>query len=138
MARHLELVAHIGGTGFPPDEALERAWSAGVWERTGGRRSGAPMARQIDAIRASGDRTAELHRITAPTLVVHGDRDLLVHPSGGRATAAAIRGARNVEIPGMGHNLAPGVLDRLVGLTTELAHAHGARVVPAPSAGEPV
>lgn len=138
VTRHLELMAHIGGPGFPPDEAWERAWATAVWERTGGGRSGAPVARQIDAIRASGDRTAELRRITAPTLVVHGDRDLMVHPSGGRATAAAIRGARHVEIAGMGHHLAPGVLGRLVELTTELARTHGARPVPAPSTGEPV
>lgn len=138
VTRHLELLAHIGGPGFPPDEALERAWATTLWERTGGRPSGAPVARQIDAIRASGDRTAELRRITAPTLVVHGDRDLLVHPSGGRATAAAIRGARHVEIAGMGHHLAPGVLDRLVDLTTELARTHGARVAPAPATGETV
>ncbi|MFE2009036.1 alpha/beta fold hydrolase [Streptomyces sp. NPDC059491] len=138
VARHLDLVAHIGGLGFPPDEALERAWATSVWERTAGGRSGAPVARQIDAIRASGDRTAQLGRITAPTLVVHGDRDLLVHPSGGRATAAAIPGARHVEIAGMGHHLAPGVLDRLTDLVTELARTHGARVAPAPSAGEPV
>ncbi|MFJ5829096.1 alpha/beta fold hydrolase [Streptomyces sp. NPDC093089] len=127
------MLAHIGGRGFPPDEAAERAWATALWERTGGRPSGAPVARQIDAIRASGDRTAELRRITAPTLVVHGDRDLLVHPSGGRATAAAIPGARHVEIAGMGHHLAPGVLDRLVDLTTALARTHGARPATTPT-----
>ena len=79
------------------------------------------MPRQISAIQASGDRTDELRRITAPTLVVHGRRDRMVHPSGGRATAAAIPGARHVEIPGMGHHLAPGVVDRLV----ELDHRAG-------------
>ena len=64
----------------------------------------------------SGDRTAELSRISVPTLVIHGDRDPIVHPSGGRATAAAITGARHVTIAGMGHDLAPGVTDRLVEL----------------------
>ena len=53
-----------------------------------------------------------------PTLVIHGDRDRIVHPSGGRATAAAITGARHVTIAGMGHDLAPGVTDRLVELIT--------------------
>ncbi|MFI6937780.1 alpha/beta fold hydrolase [Streptomyces sp. NPDC050418] len=135
---HIALLAHIGGTGFAPDEAEERAWARGLWERTEGKRSGAQVARQIDAIRASGDRTAELRRITAPTLVVHGDRDRMVHPSGGRATAAAIQGAEHVEIAGMGHHLAPGVLRRLVGLTTELARTHGAALAPVPATGEPV
>nr|WP_275564036.1 alpha/beta fold hydrolase [Kitasatospora sp. SID7827] len=120
--RHLAMLDHIGGPGHPYDPARERAWTAGLWARTGGTHTGAPVARQIDAIRASGDRTAELRRITAPTLVVHGDTDRMVHPGGGRATAAAIPGARYVEIPGMGHHLAPGLLDRLVDLATGLAH----------------
>ena len=88
--------------------------------RNGGARAGAPVARQIGAIQASGDRTAELARITAPTLVVHGDVDRMVHPSGGRATADAIPGARHVQLRGTAHPLAPGVVDRLVELTTDL------------------
>jgi pimeloyl-ACP methyl ester carboxylesterase len=63
------------------------------------------MARQIQAMQASGDRTAELASITAPTLVIHGDRDLIVAPSGGEATAAAIPHARHIVVPGMGHHL---------------------------------
>ncbi|WP_329062311.1 alpha/beta fold hydrolase [Amycolatopsis sp. NBC_01480] len=117
--RHLSLLSHIGSKTFPPDEALERTWATGAWERSGGVNPGVP--RQISAIQASGDRTAELRRITAPTLVVHGDADLMVHPSGGRATAQAIPGARHVEITGLRHHLPPGVLDRLVELTTGLA-----------------
>ncbi|WP_232807086.1 alpha/beta fold hydrolase [Geodermatophilus chilensis] len=74
----------------------------------------------LGAIPASGYRTADLARITAPTPVVHGDRDLMVHPTGGRATADATPGARHVETAGMGHHLAPGVVDRLVELTTDL------------------
>ena len=31
---------------------------------------------------------------TLPTVVIHGTKDLMCHPSGGRATAAAIPGAR--------------------------------------------
>jgi pimeloyl-ACP methyl ester carboxylesterase len=40
-----------------------------------------------------------------PTLVVHGEADPLVRPAGGRATAAAVPGARLRTFPGMGHNL---------------------------------
>lgn len=69
------------------------------------------------------DRTAELRNVTAPTLVIHGDRDLIVHPSGGRATAAAIPGARHISIAGMGHGLAPAVTGRLVDLVTQHARA---------------
>ena len=42
-----------------------------------------------------------------PTLVVHGLADKMVHPSGGRATAAAIPGAELLLIDGMGHDIPP-------------------------------
>ncbi len=38
-------------------------------------------------------------------LVIHGNRDPLVRPSGGRATAKAIPGARLKLVDGMGHDL---------------------------------
>jgi pimeloyl-ACP methyl ester carboxylesterase len=125
VERHLAMLRHIGSAAFPPDDDVERAWAVGLWERGDGARARAGVPRQISAIQASGDRTAELRRITAHTLVVHGDVDRMVHPSGGRATAAAIPGARHVEIPGMSHHLAPGVVDRLVELVTDLAHSSG-------------
>ena len=61
--------------------------------------------RQLAAILAAGNRTSELHRITAPTLVIHGTADRLVALSGGRATARAIPGARLMPVAGMGHDL---------------------------------
>jgi pimeloyl-ACP methyl ester carboxylesterase len=42
-----------------------------------------------------------------PTLVVHGAVDPLFPAEHGRALAAAIPGARLLEIPGMGHQLPP-------------------------------
>lgn len=42
-----------------------------------------------------------------PTLVVHGGADPLFPPEHGRALAAAIPGARLLELPGMGHQLPP-------------------------------
>ncbi|HEX4109190.1 MAG TPA: alpha/beta fold hydrolase [Solirubrobacteraceae bacterium] len=61
--------------------------------------------RQMAAIFADGDRTERLAGVRAPTLVLHGEADVLIDPSGGRATAAAIPGARFALIPGMGHDL---------------------------------
>ncbi|MGH3863767.1 alpha/beta fold hydrolase [Actinokineospora sp.] len=116
---HLDITAHLAGRDYPLDETVESAYARRVWERAGGRSSAAGTARQIQAIHASGDRTDELRRITTATLVVHGDRDLIVHPSGGRATADAIPGARHVAIAGMGHHLAPGLVPRLVDLVAE-------------------
>ncbi len=71
--------------------------------------------RQLAACVGERDRTADLGTLTAPALVVHGQRDRVIVPSGGRATAAAIPGAELLEIPGMGHDLArrvwPAVVD---------------------------
>jgi pimeloyl-ACP methyl ester carboxylesterase len=118
IAKHVGLMGHLAGTGFPLDETGAAEYAAGAWDRGLREAAGDGVARQINAIYKSGDRTAELRRISAPTLVIHGDRDRIVHPSGGHATAAAITGARHVTIAGMGHDLAPGVTDRLVELIT--------------------
>ena len=37
--------------------------------------------------------------------MIHGEEDPLIDVSGGRATAAAIPGAKLIVIPGMGHDL---------------------------------
>ena len=70
--------------------------------------------RQLAAIIAAGNRTSELHRIVAPTLVIHGKADRLVGPSGGRATAQAIRGARLMMVDGMGHDLPQALWPELI------------------------
>lgn len=70
-------------------------------------------ARQLAAMLASGDRTPLLARITAPTLVIHGEADRLVPVQGGLDLAARIAGARLEIIPGMGHDLPEPLLGRL-------------------------
>ena len=62
-------------------------------------------ARQLGAIFATGNRTRALRTITAPTLVIHGLADRAVAPSGGHATARAIRDAHLLLLAGMGHDL---------------------------------
>src|SRR5688572_5409910 len=59
----------IGSPGFPFDEEKTRKAAELSYER-GYDPGGA--ARQLAAILAAGDRTAELRRITAPTIVIHG------------------------------------------------------------------
>ncbi|MCA1783071.1 MAG: alpha/beta fold hydrolase [Dermatophilaceae bacterium] len=61
--------------------------------------------RQMIAIGASPDRTTALRRVHCPTLVIHGMRDKLVMPSGGLATARAIRHSRLLMFPDMAHDL---------------------------------
>lgn len=105
---HLRMTAHLAGTAYPIEEAEEAAHAITTFERAAGD-SVAGTSRQLQAIQASGDRTEEIARITAPTLVINGDRDPVVAPSGGDATAAAIPGAQHIVVPGMGHHL-PGAL----------------------------
>lgn len=112
---HLRMTAHLAGTAYPIDEVEETAHAVATWDRTAGD-AAAGTARQLQAIQASGDRTAEIARITAPTLVINGDRDLIVAPSGGDATAAAIPDARHVVIEGMGHHLPDALALRIADL----------------------
>ena len=74
----------------------------------------AGSGRQLAAIIAAGDRTEELRTITAPTVAIHGTKDRMVRPSGGRATAAAIPGAQLVMIEGMGHDFPRAAWDRII------------------------
>ncbi|WP_305143012.1 alpha/beta fold hydrolase [Kocuria marina] len=111
---------HLAGPGFPVDVAYERQLAATHWDRSLDPRGEAEaMRRQIGAIRSSGDRTEVLSRITAPTLVIHGDKDKIVRPDGGPATAEVIPHARFVRIPGMGHQVHPMVVPRLFELVID-------------------
>ena len=76
----------------------------------------AGFMRQTTAIVANGSRRALLKQINAPTLVIHGKRDILVPPGGGLDTAAHIRGARMELIDDMGHDLAPGLWNTISSL----------------------
>lgn len=123
MDRAEGMFRHIGSHGFPFDAGWVREAAGIAWDRDprfGG------VARQLAGVIASGDRTAELREIDVPTLVIHGDRDRLVHPSGGAATARAIRGARMETINGMGHDLPTGAWGRLLDLITGHAESAGA------------
>lgn len=110
VRNHLRITKHIAGTAYPIDDAAEAAIAARGWDRAAGDPASG-VARQIQAIQFSGNRTAELRRIIAPTLVVNGDRDLMVHPSGGVATAEAIPRAQHITIPGMGHHIPQALVD---------------------------
>jgi pimeloyl-ACP methyl ester carboxylesterase len=74
----------------------------------------AGVGRQRQAIGADGDRTEELRKLNVPTVVLHGAEDPLIQPVGGIETANAIPGAELRIIPGMGHDLPPGLYDIFV------------------------
>jgi pimeloyl-ACP methyl ester carboxylesterase len=114
---HFErLFAAIGSTGLPRDPNEIRELAALSYERD---HDPAGSGRQLAAIIASGDRTRELRDVVAPTLVVHGTADPLVKPSGGRATARAIKGARLMRVEGMGHDLPRALWPRLIDAIVE-------------------
>ena len=113
----------IGSPGYPAaEERLQRRVRSDFergWYPQG-------VARQMAAIVADGDRRPMLKRISAPTLVIHGEDDPLVPIAAGRDTAANIAGARLMTIAGMGHDLPLALVDTLADAIAE--HAKGVAV----------
>jgi pimeloyl-ACP methyl ester carboxylesterase len=81
------------------------------------------VGRQMQAIGRDGSRSAELAELRLPALVIHGSRDTLIDPSGGRQTASVIPGARYVEIEGMGHDYPPPVWREWVAAWSDFARS---------------
>ena len=92
----------IASTGYAFDEEAARELAGRSYNR-GYHPAG--TLRQLLAILNQADRTSDLGTLTAATLVIHGDADVLVTPSGGKATAEAVPGADLWLVPGMGHDL---------------------------------
>ena len=97
---------------FPEDEARDPVRAARMYERG---LNPAGVARQLLAIIASGNRTAGLASVRAPTLVIHGVPDPLVRIEAGRATQAAISGAVMLELDRMGHALPIAIWPQVIG-----------------------
>ena len=102
----LRLVKLIASPAYPqPDAVLADRIATGI------RRAYRPqgVVRQMLAIGADAGREKVLPSIKSPTLVLHGDADVLVPMPCGVDTARRIPGAKFVAIPGMGHDLPPEV-----------------------------
>ena len=117
-----KLFKAIGSSGLQRDDDELREVAGLMYDRG---LDPAGTARQLAAIIASGNRTQALRRITAPTVVIHGTADRLVRPSGGRATARAIAGAKLVKVPGMGHDLPRAAWDTIIPAIVENAQRAG-------------
>jgi pimeloyl-ACP methyl ester carboxylesterase len=122
---HVErLFAAIGSPGLPRDPEDVRAIAASSYDRD---HDPDGSGRQLAAIIASGNRGAELRRITVPTLVIHGKADPLVAYSGGRATARLIPNAKLMSVEGMGHDMPRSLWPRLIdAIAVHAARADGA------------
>src|SRR3954471_7031092 len=111
IERTMKVFDLIGSRGLEKDSDLIRDMAARAYDRD---HDAAAPGRQLAAIVASGNRTKELKRIAVPTLVIHGSEDRMISPSGGRATAKAIPGAKLLKIKGMGHDLPPAAWKQMI------------------------
>ncbi|MGA2519676.1 MAG: alpha/beta hydrolase, partial [Acidimicrobiales bacterium] len=114
----------IGSHGDLVDEAWRRERFSRIFDWG---HNAAGLGRQTMAIVATGDRTASLASVVAPTLVVHGAADTLVAPSGGEATARAIPGAELLVVPDLGHEIPPASWPLVVGAIVANARRADAR-----------
>ena len=108
----------IASPAYPSDEARDRARAIETYDR-GWSASG--VGRHMLAVLTQPDRTRDLSRLDIPTTVIHGLRDPLVNPSGGRATANAILGSEFISIAGMGHDLPVQLYDTFIDAITRTA-----------------
>jgi pimeloyl-ACP methyl ester carboxylesterase len=108
----VRLLSIIGSPGYPTPEAQSRADAAEGYDRS---YYPAGVGRQFAAIMGSGSLRHYDRQITVPTVVIHGKADKLMRPSGGRAIARAIPGARLVLFDGMAHDLPEALWDDIVG-----------------------
>ncbi|GAB5390916.1 MAG: alpha/beta hydrolase [Alteromonas macleodii] len=116
------MMTHIGDVAANGAVNQWHQYARLAWRRNGGKSDAKAMFRQIGAIMKSGDRTPMLQNVKAPTLVIHGDVDHMVHPSGGVATARAISGAKHQVLRGLRHQIDTVQSHRIA--DSILAHIH--------------
>ncbi|WP_022720799.1 alpha/beta fold hydrolase [Rhodopseudomonas sp. B29] len=111
LAHRLAFARRIAGEDAPFDEAAQRALILEEFEHA---YDPAGTARQIAAMAATGDLRPRLAAVKAPTLIIHGAEDCLVHPDCGRDIAASIAGAEFMLLDRMGHDLPPRLDDVVI------------------------
>ena len=121
VANAVRVAKIIGSPGYPQAEDKLRADATEGYQRA---YYPAGIARHFGAVLGSGSLVNYDRQITAPTVVIHGSADKLMRPSGGKAIARAITGARLVLIDGFAHDLPEELWDQIVGeLKTTFAEA---------------
>jgi pimeloyl-ACP methyl ester carboxylesterase len=107
----MRLARVIGSPGYPRSDERLRKDATEAYDRAYYPQG---IARQYDAALSSGSLRRYDLKITAPTVVIHGRDDILMRPSGGRAIASAVPGARLVMFDGMAHDLPDELFDPIV------------------------
>ena len=111
------------GPDDPFDEGYETRRIAAAVDRA---YNPAGFMRQLQAIGFAEGRLKRLTALRVPTLVIHGDADILVPVDNGRNTASAVPGARYIEIRGMGHDIPKRVWSQVADAIAELARQSAA------------
>jgi pimeloyl-ACP methyl ester carboxylesterase len=112
VAHYVHLYKTIGSPAYPiPEREMKTRILASL------KRSFHPhgtMRQMVSIVADTHLRAQALEAVRVPTLVLHGRADPLVPYACGEDTARRIAGAQMVGIEGMGHDLAPGVVERLM------------------------
>jgi pimeloyl-ACP methyl ester carboxylesterase len=98
----------IWSLGF--DAELGGSLAPGLWMHGGAQRvlqNCAPgvLFSDLDACNSYRDALAAAAKVTVPTAVILGERDMMTPTKAGKALAAAIANGRTVVLPGAGHML---------------------------------
>ena len=101
LRKMIDVLRLCSSPGYPFDEQ----WARQTAQRCYDRRVPDPRSRQRQLAASKKTQIPEpgLAGVTAPTVVLYGERDPLVKPSGSKAVAKAIPDARLITYPGMGH-----------------------------------
>jgi pimeloyl-ACP methyl ester carboxylesterase len=122
IAEMVATLQAIGSRTYPTDPAQLRSLAERTYDR-GYHPAG--TARQLAAINSTSNRTRRLAALRIPATVIHGTEDPLIAPSGGRATARALRGSSLLMLAGMGHDLPRPLWPQVVAAIVQTA-GHGA------------
>jgi pimeloyl-ACP methyl ester carboxylesterase len=123
MAHMGHVLSVIGSPGYPPDPQRQQQRLMASFSRA---YRPAGTARQLVAVAADGDRSPLLHRIVAPTRVIHGEADPLVPVPAAHDLVQKIPGAMADIVPGMGHDLPLPLLPRIAEGIVQNAARHTA------------
>jgi len=139
----LAMIAPNVGAGLDPREARKLSWGAqytpefitangdfldAVFERVAAHPTPvATRARQMEAIQAWTGSHDRLHTLTAPTLIITGDRDVLIVPENARILHEGIAGSRLHVIKDAAHMFYHSHPDETVRVVTEFLTSCGAR-----------
>ncbi len=121
LAHSLDLLQAIASPAFAQDPQVVRDRVMAAMQRS---YRPAGVARQTLAVMSDHARADLLPSMRAPTLVIHGKADLLVPYACGEDTARRIPGARMLGIDGMGHDLPPAVVPRLLEALVPFLNEH--------------